>query len=140
MAIDVTCAECGRSYRMKDERAGSRVRCKDCQSIMHVPDEAAGEEWDDQENPWETAEEPPALPARRRSGTTARAAAPKKGASAGGSPVMKILGGLAFAIAAAMIVGIVVSVANGNVRTLRGAWLPIIFCGVGYKWIFGEKE
>ncbi len=140
MAIDVTCDECGRSYRMKDDRGGSRVRCKDCQAFIDVPDQTADEEWDDQESPWETAPEAPALPSRRRSGGTGRAASPKAKASAGGSPVMKILGGLAFVIAAAMVVGIVMSVVNGNVRTLRGAWLPIIFCGVGYKWIFGEKE
>lgn len=37
MTIRTQCSECGREYKMRDERAGSTVACKDCGSTIHVP-------------------------------------------------------------------------------------------------------
>lgn len=38
MTIDFHCPECQRSYRVKDEFAGRKLRCKQCQSAIEVPD------------------------------------------------------------------------------------------------------
>jgi transcription elongation factor Elf1 len=36
MPIKLTCADCGQTFRLKDEMAGRKVRCPDCQSIQVV--------------------------------------------------------------------------------------------------------
>jgi hypothetical protein len=38
MPIDVTCSSCGSSYKLKDEFAGKKARCKECQSIILIPE------------------------------------------------------------------------------------------------------
>jgi len=40
MPIQVTC-DCGRSFRVKDELAGRKLRCTGCQSVLSVPPAAA---------------------------------------------------------------------------------------------------
>ncbi|MCA9062262.1 MAG: hypothetical protein KDA96_04365 [Planctomycetaceae bacterium] len=42
MSIDVTCGSCGKAYRVPDERAGQRFRCKQCQAVVDVP---AQDDW-----------------------------------------------------------------------------------------------
>lgn len=42
MPISTFCGDCQKKYTVKDEMAGKRFRCKDCQSIVTVPD-APGE-------------------------------------------------------------------------------------------------
>ena len=37
MAITLTCTGCGKSYQLKDELAGRKVRCPGCQSVQVVP-------------------------------------------------------------------------------------------------------
>ncbi|QDT63451.1 hypothetical protein [Calycomorphotria hydatis] len=44
MPIEVTCHKCGRDYRLKDELAGKRIRCKSCETRIEVP-------WGD-DDPW----------------------------------------------------------------------------------------
>ncbi len=36
MSIQVIC-ECGKSYKLKDETAGKKVRCPNCQAVIRVP-------------------------------------------------------------------------------------------------------
>jgi hypothetical protein len=48
MTISLSCDTCGRSYQLKDEAAGRKIRCKDCESILTVPELNAG--FDD--DPW----------------------------------------------------------------------------------------
>jgi WD40 repeat protein len=38
MPIPVSCDNCGRDYRIADDRAGTRFRCKDCGEPVDVPD------------------------------------------------------------------------------------------------------
>lgn len=40
MAINVACSSCGRQYTVKDDAAGKRFKCKDCEAVVEVP--AAG--------------------------------------------------------------------------------------------------
>lgn len=37
MPISVVCEDCDKKYNVKDELAGKKIRCKDCQSILIVP-------------------------------------------------------------------------------------------------------
>jgi hypothetical protein len=38
MPIALTCSGCGRTFHLKDEMAGRKVRCPECQSVQVVPD------------------------------------------------------------------------------------------------------
>ncbi|RLS55767.1 MAG: hypothetical protein DWH91_08465 [Planctomycetota bacterium] len=38
MSIEVSCAQCGEPYQLKDSLAGKSVRCRNCQSTISVPD------------------------------------------------------------------------------------------------------
>lgn len=35
--IEFTCSKCARSYRVSDEYAGKRVRCKSCNGVNAIP-------------------------------------------------------------------------------------------------------
>jgi hypothetical protein len=51
MAISLTC-ECGKKISVKDELAGKRVKCPDCQTVLDVPSPkgaSAAEEFDEDE-------------------------------------------------------------------------------------------
>jgi hypothetical protein len=37
MAINVACPSCGRQYSVKDDSAGKRFKCKDCEAVVEVP-------------------------------------------------------------------------------------------------------
>ena len=37
MPITLTCGDCGQSFRLKDEMAGRKVRCPECESVQVVP-------------------------------------------------------------------------------------------------------
>ena len=37
MMIKFKCSECGQSYRVSDEYAGKRVRCKGCSQVNMIP-------------------------------------------------------------------------------------------------------
>ena len=44
MPITLVCTGCGKSYQLKDELAGRKVRCPGCQSVQVVPDDS-GEDY-----------------------------------------------------------------------------------------------
>ena len=37
MAIDVTCARCNQTFPVRDALAGTRMKCPECESLLHVP-------------------------------------------------------------------------------------------------------
>ncbi len=41
MSIEVTCLECGTTHQVNDRLAGRRVRCPQCDSAVHVPEQDA---------------------------------------------------------------------------------------------------
>ena len=43
MPITLTCSGCGQSFQLRDEMAGRKVRCPECQSVQVVPDLVAEE-------------------------------------------------------------------------------------------------
>lgn len=40
--IKFNCTSCGQSYRVSDEYAGKRVRCKECNTVNAIPSPEAG--------------------------------------------------------------------------------------------------
>lgn len=45
--IDVQCPACGKAYRVGDDKAGKRFRCKGCEEIVSIPAASLVEEFDD---------------------------------------------------------------------------------------------
>ena len=37
MPISMSCSGCGRSFQLKDEMAGRKVRCPECEAVQVVP-------------------------------------------------------------------------------------------------------
>ncbi len=37
MAIAVECAQCGKQLKVKDELAGRKGKCPQCQGVIHIP-------------------------------------------------------------------------------------------------------
>ena len=37
MPISVSCPACGKEYNVKDEAAGKKFKCKECEAIVEVP-------------------------------------------------------------------------------------------------------
>ncbi|WP_417849716.1 hypothetical protein [Thalassoglobus sp.] len=46
MIIKVSCAECSHEYRLSENKAGRKFRCKECGEAVSVPGQAE-EDWDD---------------------------------------------------------------------------------------------
>lgn len=94
MAISVECSACGQSYRLKDEMAGRKIRCKACQTPIEVPLSETEEEWG--ETSW------PANRSGRGGESRKRKAVPK--ASGSGKSVLVVIGAVAGLL---LIVGVV---------------------------------
>ena len=46
MAIEVRCDECAKDYRLSDDLAGKKVRCKQCRNVITVPESGEDEFFD----------------------------------------------------------------------------------------------
>ncbi len=42
MTIEVSCQSCGKQYRVPDDRAGQRFKCKACEAVVAVPSASGG--------------------------------------------------------------------------------------------------
>lgn len=136
MAIVVTCDECGKKYRVGDDKAGKRMRCRECSNSLTIP---AADDFGDDE--WEDSPAPARRPAARKPGRAAtsgksRGSARKKSgakksgkakgkskkgkSSAGMSPVVKysIAGGIV--LATALVVFIILQSKRGDDDQLAG--------------------
>ena len=102
MAISVSCKKCGESYRVKDDKAGTRIRCKGCAAAISVP---AG---DDEEFDLD-GEAEPEKPARGAKGR--KKAAGKAKPSGSNKLVLIIAGGVA---GVALIAGLVFMMLSGG--------------------------
>lgn len=126
MAISVDCPDCGKAYRVGDDKAGLRFRCRSCEAIVTIP---AADDWDDADDwgdDWDstfgastaefgrgsTEEQFPLPPVRRRTsrpaakkGTRKKKTASRSSSSASRAPLFAGIGGGAF-----VVVGIIVAV------------------------------
>jgi len=72
MSIQVTCDGCFTDYKLKDELAGKKVRCKECGAVMKVPAlevddlEDADDLEFDEPAPKAKSRKPPPLPAKKK--------------------------------------------------------------------------
>lgn len=48
MAIRVECEECGKKYKLSDDRAGEWIECRECGFDIEVPDDGWDDAWDDE--------------------------------------------------------------------------------------------
>ena len=98
MAIEIVCDDCGNNYRVSDDKAGSRVRCKECGSRIDVPDGNGGDVFDD-------------APVRTRSGSrsgsnsSSGSSAPRKKRKGSSGPPLGVIIGVG-AVAAVMVIGL----------------------------------
>lgn len=130
MAIEVSCRKCGKAYRVREERAGTKIRCKECQATIAVPSVDHEENVDEfgGEASW-GQEQPRSLPGRSRT------KAAKVATSGVGFTIRKLFGVLALLVASLMCLGIGIQVLNGNLRALGGAFVVGVVGGVGFKWL-----
>lgn len=106
MTIETDCPKCGKEYRLKDEMAGRRFRCKACQSPVTIPDlDASGDDWEaDFLGGLDTAvkserrshaAEPLPVSGRKQPASGKKSGRKKTGgATAGLMPVLKMVGGV----------------------------------------------
>ena len=67
MAIETVCPNCGKDYRLANEVAGEKVRCKQCQQVFAVPT-LTGKTGRTPSEAWQAKDplKPPPLPQRKR--------------------------------------------------------------------------
>lgn len=147
MTIETECPECGKAYRIRDEMAGKRFRCKACQAAVTIPglDEVnVIDEGDDeflggldravQSEQKSASRLPPPAVGPNKSGTSAGR---KKKASADGvglSWLLKILGGvLAAGIGFVLAYFLVGQLMSGDGAQVPQAWASFTPPGGGYQ-------
>ena len=138
--ITVQCGACFRSYNLKDELAGKRIKCKDCGEIMRVPrpgEEPAVEEADEFGDDEFAAAPPPtrrSAPARKKGG-----AKKKKSQQSAMSPKVPLLVGLGMLglLLVSLVIGFFVPAVGGVfsflliglgglIATGAGIWLLVV--------------
>lgn len=121
MAISVECSACGQSYRLKDEMAGRRIRCKACQTPIEVPLSETEEEWG--ETSW------PANGSGR--GGASRKAKVVQKKSGNGKSVLVVIGGVAgLALIVALVWGLLNFLPSGDNQLADGTPAP-----TGSSWV-----
>lgn len=91
MPIKVTC-ECGKGYRLSDDKAGKRFKCRDCGSLVQVPDaddETADDDQDVSDDDPEVESEADYVPSHRRPESAGRSAKKKTRNNAANSAFAK---------------------------------------------------
>lgn len=142
MSIDVLCAECFQSYKVRDERAGQTLKCKSCGSKIHVP--SADEE---PEDIYEDYGEP-IVPQRKKKKSTSvkkkkKSSRRSVNISVGGI-VKKVFGGLSIALGALMVCGAIYAFfakdepGRSKSRPVAGLVMAGVFLSVGKRWIMDE--
>lgn len=115
MAISVECAACGQTYRLKDEMAGRKIRCKACQTPIEVPLAETEEEWG--ETSW------PAKGSGR--GGASRKAKAVQTKSGNGKSVLVVIGAVAgLVLLAGAIWGLLKFLPSGNSQVADGTPAP----------------
>jgi hypothetical protein len=121
MAISVECSACGQTYRLKDEMAGRKIRCKACQTPIEVPVAEVEEEWG--ETSW------PATGSGRGGASRKTKAVPKK--SGNSKSVLIVVGAVAgLVLLVALVWGLLKFLPGGNTQLADGTPAP-----AGSSWV-----
>lgn len=97
MPISAECPQCGKTYHVKDDFAGKKFRCKECEGVVSVPagESSSGDPWDDLElgdyQDSEPADEFAASAPPRRAAGKKRPGSRGKGADSGGKDTIAIV-------------------------------------------------
>ena len=153
MAIETQCGQCGKRYRVKDELAGRRIKCKQCGAKIVVEDPfAAADDWgssyDDDgygadpfggggDDPYGAAAPPPRKKKKKKTGS--RSASSSRSVSSG-KPFWKLPVGILGMLGCLALIGLgVIGIMDGRVRAARaivGAVFGLLFC---FKLAFGAE-
>lgn len=139
MPIEVTCPTCSRAYKVKEEAAGKKLRCKGCETVIPIPDAV---DIVDEEDPWDGLDEQdqPALPPARVSRPKARPKSSGGGSSSGMPPT--IIGSLvlcAITIVVALL-GVAGMIVTGDFRKVIAAGIRILVAGVIMKGLLDRRD
>lgn len=144
--ISFSCA-CGKTLRVKDEFAGKRVRCPGCGEPLRIPTRSVVSEDDfleddpQEDNADEEENYERALPSRRSSKKNSRSGKKsKRGKQHGGFALTwrRVGGVLAILLGILVSIGILLAVANGNMRAIRAVVFALVLFGTGITWLRGE--
>jgi hypothetical protein len=163
MSIQVVCPTCEKTYKVKDEAAGKKMKCKGCETVIPIPAVAAVIEepdpWDVLPEQGDEDEAAPRLPPVRRKQKPQPTAKRSRTRSADGMPVTVIVSivlcGIMAAISGLAIVAFLLAsniilaalslirlAVNGTIikglidRSNRLRWNAIIVDGLGLAWAF----
>lgn len=89
MSLIVSCAECGKKYKVGDDKAGKKIKCANCAAIIVIPAPESSDDGEFDLGDLPPAEDsnglpPPALPRRSVSRKAESDPAPKRKRSSGG--------------------------------------------------------
>lgn len=91
MTIQVSCPDCGMAYEVPDDKAGKKFRCKQCETIVSIPDTdpppVRGGGWDDNDDDYGDDRGIPNPVSRRRSGSSRSSRRRRSRSSDGGETV-----------------------------------------------------
>lgn len=127
MPIQVVCPACDKRYKVKDEAAGKKMRCKDCETVIPIPavEVEEGDPWDALPGEDEIAEAPArGLPPVQR---TKKPQAKAKGSRSGGGGGIPVTVMISIGICAIMIV---LNVGIGIMNMVSGESKSIVGSGV----------
>lgn len=97
MPLIVSCGECGKRYKVGDDKAGKRIKCAGCGGVIPIPANEEEDPWDAPVEEEYEPEPPPSrrsLPAVRSSGSRANMKRPKKGSKGSGGGKGLLIGGI----------------------------------------------
>lgn len=150
--MPVVSCSCGKKYKVSDETAGKKIRCKECGETIAVPggnsvakkpakSEDDDLDWDNLSNDELSegdASTPAPAPPRRGSaaGSKPKAAAESRSSGGGPSPI-KMVGGVLAMLLGVSIAGFAIYnlVAGEGGRAGGGAVTGGLIAGVGWRWL-----
>lgn len=98
MTIKFQCKKCGKNYQVSDDKAGRKIKCRECSAPVKIPELESDDLYDD----WEEEEAAPAPAPRRRKRKSTKskpAAKAKKKSSSGSNSTILIIAGVALLLA-----------------------------------------
>lgn len=99
MAISFECTGCGKEYKVKDDLAGKRIRCKGCETVVTVPSSEEEEDWlsvevEDWTEPQPASPAPPRSSSKKKSGSKKNGSKRKRSSSSHAPRIGAIAGGV----------------------------------------------
>lgn len=93
MTISFKCKKCGKGYKVSDDKAGKKVKCRQCSALIRIPEA----EIDDFSEDWEEEEASFTPPQRRRTRTKTKSKTKSKGkkkSSSNSNQGLLVVGGI----------------------------------------------